>query len=173
MARSSDSATPSSRSDAAAQAAQTLEPQQVRMHSAEARQAALRRFTLENELRRAIEQDEFELHYQPVVDVQADRSVGGEALIRWRHPERGMVPPGEFIPILEEIGLINEVGRWVMHQANAMDSSSMTRVRRSAGEPRKNASTTATPLRSGSQAEAMRAASILSAEVSESALSSA
>ena len=104
---------------AAAQAAQTLEPQQVRMHSAEARQAALRRFTLENELRRAIEQDEFELHYQPVVDVQAGRSVGGEALIRWRHPERGMVPPGEFIAAAEASGLIQPIGLWVMRRACA------------------------------------------------------
>ncbi len=104
---------------AAAQAAQTLEPQQVRMHSAEARQTALRRFTLENELRRAIEHNEFELHYQPVVDVQAGRSVGGEALVRWRHPERGMVPPGEFIAAAEASGLIQPIGLWVMRRACA------------------------------------------------------
>ncbi len=104
---------------AAAQAAQTLAPQQVRMHSAEARQVALRRFTMENELRRAMDNDEFELHYQPVVDVVAGHSVGGEALIRWRHPERGMVPPGEFIPAAEASGLIQPIGLWVMRRACA------------------------------------------------------
>ncbi len=104
---------------AAAQAAQSGEPQQVRMHSAEARQAALRRFTMENELRRAMDNDEFELHYQPVVDVVAGHSVGGEALIRWRHPERGMVPPAEFIPAAEASGLIQPIGLWVMRRACA------------------------------------------------------
>ncbi len=104
---------------AAAHAAQTLEPSQVLMHSTEARQAALHRFTLENELRRAIDHDEFELHYQPVVDVVAGRSTGAEALIRWRHPERGLVPPGHFIAAAEASGLIQPIGLWVMRRACA------------------------------------------------------
>jgi len=72
---------------------------------------------LENRLRRALEREEFVLHYQPKVDLGTGTVTGLEALIRWQDPERGMVPPGKFIPLLEETGLILEVGRWAMHRA--------------------------------------------------------
>jgi len=72
---------------------------------------------LEMKLRRAVERDEFLLHYQPKVDLRSGVLVGLEALIRWRDPDSGLVPPGKFIPLLEETGLIREVGRWVLERA--------------------------------------------------------
>lgn len=76
------------------------------------------RLSMENDLRRALERSEFVVHYQPRIEQQNLRCVGVEALLRWQRPERGMVAPGQFIPILEETGLINEVGQWVLHEAS-------------------------------------------------------
>jgi diguanylate cyclase (GGDEF)-like protein/PAS domain S-box-containing protein len=75
------------------------------------------RLTLENQLRRALDREEFVLHYQPKVNVATGRLAGAEALIRWNDPATGLVPPARFIPILEETGLIYEVGRWALHRA--------------------------------------------------------
>jgi diguanylate cyclase (GGDEF)-like protein len=72
---------------------------------------------LELDLRRAVANREFELHYQPQVDAETQSMTGCEALLRWRHPTRGMVPPSEFIPIAEEIGVIIPLGAWVIDRA--------------------------------------------------------
>ncbi|MCM2308605.1 MAG: EAL domain-containing protein [Sulfuritalea sp.] len=75
--------------------------------------------SLENQLRQALDNDEFVLHYQPKVNLVSGKLVGAEALIRWNDPRSGLVPPVRFIPVLEEIGLIYEVGRWALRRAIA------------------------------------------------------
>jgi diguanylate cyclase (GGDEF)-like protein/PAS domain S-box-containing protein len=80
-------------------------------------QAMLDRMDLEADLRRAVDRDEFVLHYQPTVALDTGRISGMEALVRWQSPERGMVPPGMFIPVAEDTGLIVRLGAWVLEEA--------------------------------------------------------
>jgi diguanylate cyclase (GGDEF)-like protein/PAS domain S-box-containing protein len=80
-------------------------------------EATRRRQKLESDLVQACARDEFEIHYQPFVETKSGRITGMEALLRWRHPEQGLLSPNQFIPKLEELGLIVEVGRWVLRIA--------------------------------------------------------
>jgi diguanylate cyclase (GGDEF)-like protein len=85
--------------------------------SPELRTKAFDRLQLENELRHAVDQGEFCIYYQPIYDLENSKLVGFEALIRWNHPQRGLLAPGEFIQIAEESGLILNIGEWVIKQA--------------------------------------------------------
>ena len=89
-----------------------IETYQPEMHA-----AAMTRLSLRGDLERAMERDEFFLVYQPIVCLTDERPMGVEALLRWRHPERGVVNPTEFVPLTEETGLIVKLGRWVLEQA--------------------------------------------------------
>jgi diguanylate cyclase (GGDEF)-like protein len=80
---------------------------------------AVARMELESDLRKAIDAEQFLVHYQPEVSLKTGKVVGYEALVRWEHPERGVVMPGEFLPVAEETGLIVPLGRWVMRHACA------------------------------------------------------
>ena len=86
-------------------------------YQADMNATALERLELESDLRHALEQEEFVLYYQPQFSGDGKRLTGTEALLRWRHPRRGLVPPGDFIPVLEELGLVVEVGDWVLNEA--------------------------------------------------------
>src|SRR5690242_4769878 len=79
--------------------------------------AAEQRRREESELRRALENREFEVHYQPIVDLDGERTVGVEALVRWRHPERGLLPPASFLDLAESLGMLPQLGGWVLEEA--------------------------------------------------------
>ncbi len=87
------------------------------LFDAEMRAGALRRLEVERELRHALERKELELHYQPLIALRSGEITGLEALVRWRHPERGLLDPGDFVSIAEDSGMIDSIGRWVQESA--------------------------------------------------------
>ncbi|WP_139490324.1 putative bifunctional diguanylate cyclase/phosphodiesterase [Brevibacillus dissolubilis] len=102
-------------------------------HTPDMNQAIARKMILEKELHKAIERDEFILYYQPQIDIEQDSMIGIEALLRWQHPTLGMIPPGEFISIAEETGLIIPIGEWVLrtscYQIKAWHENGLPTVR--------------------------------------------
>jgi diguanylate cyclase (GGDEF)-like protein/PAS domain S-box-containing protein len=106
------------KSDAARLNAKSRGGNQVAFFEDQMNAVALRRFELETHLRKAIAGQEFELYFQPVIDISRDEIYGAEALLRWKNPELGMVSPAEFIPVAEDTGLIVDIGRWVVAEVH-------------------------------------------------------
>lgn len=103
--------------DAAMYHAKSKDKNNYKFYKKTMNEAALRRLTIENNLRRAVEDNNFSLYYQPKMEISTGRIIGMEALIRWSHPEMGEITPTEFIPLAEETGLILQVGEWVLRTA--------------------------------------------------------
>lgn len=103
--------------DTAMYSAKTLGKAQYQIFDARMHARALTLLQTESDLRRALEREEFNLSYQPIVSLESGRISGFEALVRWRHPQRGVILPSDFIPVAEETGLITQIDRYVLRQA--------------------------------------------------------
>jgi diguanylate cyclase (GGDEF)-like protein len=105
------------RADIAMYRAKALGKGRIAVFAPEMQAAVQERVALEQELRHALEQGHFSVHYQPTIDLATGRIAGSEALVRWQHPEQGPIPPGRFIGLAEETGLIVPLGRWILREA--------------------------------------------------------
>ncbi|MBZ0158165.1 MAG: EAL domain-containing protein [Alphaproteobacteria bacterium] len=107
--------------DTAMYHAKSLDKNNYQFYNTRMNTVTVERLTIENELRKALENNEFELYYQPQISIKTGQIIGVEALIRWRHPTQGMVPPMRFIPVAEETGLIIPISEWVIRTACAQN----------------------------------------------------
>lgn len=111
------------KSDAAMYKAKRKGRNIIQYYTQEEEQHAIERLTLESSLRRALERDEYELHYQPQLILSSCKIQSYEALLRWQHPKHGLVAPAHFIPVLEDTGMIIPVGEWVLHNACSQEKA--------------------------------------------------
>ena len=109
--------------DTAMYRAKDLGRNNFQLYSSEMNADLGERLMLETDLWNAVKRNELVLHYQPKVELKGGRIIGMEALLRWRHPTKGMIPPGKFIPVAEASSLITEIGRWVIHEACATNKA--------------------------------------------------
>jgi diguanylate cyclase (GGDEF)-like protein len=112
-----DAATMLKHADAAMYLAKSKGKNNFQFYTTELAERAEQQFSLESDLRQAVEREEFQLLYQPKINIASGKMVAVEALIRWRHPTRGLISPGEFIALAEECGLIGPIGQWVIKAA--------------------------------------------------------